>query len=166
LLDTHSGGGLTPAATATHLRDHGQGSWGARGVSVCMHVPGRSVTAASLIAVLPRQLDQGAPLRAYVALGSPCASIYVPAFLATSAGPPPFVPAQLWSETLWRAADSLRAHVENEPAARPAIRAVLDPVEDELWQEADDVVERPDRWAEVGRTWGQRALSAITSCLP
>jgi hypothetical protein len=70
--------GLSPAATAAHLRDHGHGPWGAPGapagrsappppppngildgaegapsVSVCMHVPQRSVTAASLIAVLP-----------------------------------------------------------------------------------------------------------------
>ena len=53
-------GGLTPAATAAHLRDHGTGPWGApgaegpgdfrrptasgedrRGVSICMHVRGR-----------------------------------------------------------------------------------------------------------------------------
>ena len=70
-LDSHRSGGLTPAATAAHLRDHGHGPWGApgssgpndppptevgadfSGVSVCMHVRGHSVTAASMIAVLP-----------------------------------------------------------------------------------------------------------------
>ena len=57
-LDSTAPGGLTPAATAAHLRDHGTGPWGSpgtpgpvhrpppgagedfRGVSVCMHVRG------------------------------------------------------------------------------------------------------------------------------
>src|SRR3984957_1999698 len=65
-LGSAGSGGLTPAATAAHLRDHGSGPWGAPGadgpvhgpphrvgaeaggVSVCMHA--RSVTAASMIA--------------------------------------------------------------------------------------------------------------------
>ena len=57
-LAGHPHGGLTPAAVAAHLRDHGQGPWGKPGVagpasppptevradftgiSVCMHVSG------------------------------------------------------------------------------------------------------------------------------
>jgi secernin len=181
--------GLSPAATAAHLRDHGHGPWGApgptgtrraaqppppdgavegaeapTGASVCMHVPQRSVTAASLIAVLPADLADGAPLRAYVALGSPCVSIYVPAFLRTAAGAPPFVPFELSSEVMWRAADVLRQHLERDPLAIGTIREVLDPIEDEIWQEADDVAERPDRWADVGSSWGPRALGALQAC--
>ena len=133
-------GGLTPAATAAHLRDHGNGPPGRarrrRAGTVCMHLPGRSVTAASLIAVLPTDLAAGAPLRAYVALGSPCVSIYVPAFVRTAAGPPPFVPRELSNEAMWWAADALRQRVEADPAAIGAIREVLDPVEEELWFEA------------------------------
>jgi secernin len=183
-------GGLTAAATAAHLRDHGHGPWGApgagdpaqpppaqatasedegdggSGVSVCMHRPGRSVTAASLIAVLPADLAAGAPLRAYVALGSPCVSIYVPAFVRTAAGPPPFVPRELSSETMWRAADALRQRVEADPAAIGAIREVLDPVEEELWFEAGDIADVPDRWADVAGSWGGRALAALQSCAP
>ena len=148
--------GLTPAAAASHLRDHD--------VGVCMHGPERSVTSASFITVLPHDLDEGAPLRAYVALGSPCVSVYVPAFLRTVAGPPPFVPIELSSETMWRSADTLRTQVEADPAALRHIREVLDPLEEELWSEADEIVERPDRWSEVASSWGRRALSALHSC--
>ena len=182
-LDSHQSGGLTPAATAAHLRDHGHGPWGApgtpgpndppptelgsdfSGVSVCMHVRGLSVTAASMVAVLPRHLPDGAPVVTYVAAGSPCVSIYVPAFPSTVAGPPPFVPFEISGEAMWRAADALRQQVEDAPQGIDDIRAVLSPVEDELWQEADDVMEEPHRWAEVGRSWGLRALGALESCL-
>jgi hypothetical protein len=175
--------GLTPSAVAAHLRDHGQGPWGAPGVpgpasappsevkadfsgiSVCMHVRDVSVTAASLIAVLPADLVAGAPVRAYVALGSPCVSIYIPAFPPTVARSPAFVPRELSHEALWRAADALRAQVEADPEAIGAVRERLNPIEDELWAEADDVVEQPERWAAVGHSWGQRALAAMTACI-
>jgi secernin len=176
--------GLSAAATAAHLRDHGNGPWGApgeggpaqpppvvatesgSGVSICMHGPGRSVTAASLIAVLPTDLAAGAPLCAYVALGSPCVSIYVPAFVRTAAGPPPFVPMELSGESMWRAADALRQRVEADPAAIGPIRQVLDPVEEELWFEAGQIAETPDRWPDVAASWGGRALAALQSCAP
>lgn len=176
-------GGLTPAATAAHLRDHGSGPWGApgdrggvtppprrlgpglSGVSVCMHVRDRYVTAASMIAALPESIADGAPLRVWVAAGSPCASIYVPAFPRSVAGPPPFVPFELSSEELWQAADAVRRHVEAEPDALADVRSTLDPVEDELWAEADDALEQPGRWAEAGAAWGARALGALRSCI-
>jgi secernin len=175
--------GLTPAAMVTHLRDHGRGPWGAPGTpgtaqpppavdagdttsaSVCMHLPQRSVTAASLVAVLPAELADGAPLRAFVALGSPCVSIYLPAFLRTASGPPPFVPFELSSEAMWRAADALRHQLVADPHAIGSIREVLSPVEDELWYEADEVAGRPDLWAAVGSSWGERALGALRACV-
>ncbi len=183
-LESTRPGGLTAAATAAHLRDHGTGPWGEpgapgpverpprgigkdfSGVSVCMHVRGRSVTAASMIAVLPGGIGEGAPLRVYIAPGSPCASIYVPAFPRTAGGPPPFVPLELSGEDLWHAADALRMRVEEDPDALPAARAVLQPVEDELWADADDVLDHPDRWAAAGATWGSRALHALRACIP
>jgi secernin len=181
-LESTPGGGLTAAATAAHLRDHGQGPWGApgargavdpppgaagdgRGISICMHGP-RSVTAASFIAQLPSAIADGAPVRAYVAPGSPCSSVYVPAFPRTVAGPPPFVPLELSGEELWHAADAVRQRVEADPSALPAIREVLRVVEDELWADADDVLEQPARWATVGSSWGGRALHALRSCIP
>jgi secernin len=174
-LDAHPGGGLTPAATAAHLRDHGNGPWGMpgahgladppSGVSLCMHAGEVSVTAASLIAVLPADAGSGEPLRTFVALGSPCVSVYVPAFPSTAFGPPPFIPFELSREDLWHAADTLRRQVEAEPASLSTIRQRLDPVEDELWSEADSVADRPDRWGDVGRDWGRRALHAMSSCI-
>ncbi len=176
-------GGLTPAATASHLRDHGTGPWGAPGsggpaaplprrvgsdfggVTVCMHVRGVSVTAASMIAELPTGILDGAPMRVWVAPGSPCASVYVPAFPRSVGGPPPFVPLELSSEELWQAADAVRQWVEEDPDALVQVRATLNPLEDELWAEADDVLERPDRWSAVGGSWGARALHALRACI-
>ena len=101
-----------------------------------------------------------------MALGSPCASVYVPAFPRTAAGPPPFVPLELSGEELWHASDAVRRRVEADPEALTAVREVLQPVEDELWADADDVLERPDRWAAAGATWGSRALHALRTCIP
>ena len=177
-------GGLTAAATAAHLRDHGTGPWGApgtdgpveapparvgedfRGVSVCMHVRGHSVTAASMIAELPAGIADGEPLRVFVAPGSPCASIFVPAFPRTATGSPPLVPLELSSEDFWHAADTLRRRVEAEPSVLAEVRAVLGPVEEELWAEADDVRAHPARATAAGASWGSRALQALRSCIP
>jgi secernin len=183
-LDSTPRGGLTARTTAAHLRDHGSGPWGApgepgpvlpppsrvgddcSGVTVCMHVRDVSVTAASMIAELPDGLGDGAPLRVYVAPGSPCASVYIPAFPRSMKGPPPFVPVELSGEELWRAADAVRQRVETEPEALSSVRAVLQPVEDEIWFEADELLEHPDRWASVAGSWGARALQSLTSCIP
>jgi dipeptidase len=182
-LASRTADGLDPATTVAHLRDHGHGPWGGPGVrgavdlppaetgadlsgwNVCMHVRGRVVTAASMVAVLPPGIGDGAALRAFVALGSPCTSIYVPAFPSTASGPPPFVPFELSSADLWHAADALRQRVEENPDALFDIRQQLDPVEDELWAEADDVAEQPGRWGEVGASWGPRAVGALSACL-
>jgi len=186
-LQSAPAGGLTAAATAAHLRDHGTGPWGApldrgrdgrvqpppshagadgSGWSVCLHVGEFAVTTASMIAELPHDVADGAPLRVFVASGSPCAAVYVPAFPRTAAGPPPFVPQELSGEALWRAAQAVRVRVEREPDALAEVRAVLQPVEDELWAEAGDVAERPDRWAAVGESWGARAMDALFACAP
>ena len=176
-------GGLTPAATAAHLRDHGAGPWGRPGsrgavtppprrigpdfggVSVCMHVRGSYVTAASMITELPEAIADGAPLRVWVAPGSPSASIFVPAFPRSVAGPPPFVPFELSTEELWHAADAVRRHVEGDPDLLAEVRGTLDHVEDELWAEADEILEDPARWAAAGVAWGARALDALLACI-
>jgi secernin len=180
-LAAHQSGGLTPAATVAHLRDHGHGPWGApgtggtadpppsrvgkdmSGVSICMHVRDHAVTAASLVAVLPDHLPDGAPLRTYVALGSPCVSIYIPAFPSTAGGLAPFIPFEVSRAELWHAAAALRTRVEADPDAIHGIRQVLGPVVGELWAEADDVADRPDLWGSVGASWGSRALAALLS---
>jgi hypothetical protein len=183
-LDSVAPGGVTARVTAAHLRDHGTGAWGVpglpgpvqpppsrvgedfAGVTVCMHVRGVSVTAASMIAELPDAVDHGAPLRVYVAPGSPCVSIYIPTFPRSAKGPPPFVPMELSGEELWRAVDSLRQRVESDPEVIVSIRAALQPLEDEIWFESDEVLEHPGRWAAVAGSWGARTLHALTSCIP
>ncbi len=110
------------------------------GVSVCMHIRGFQATAASLLADLPA--GSGEPLRAWVALGSPCVSVYVPVFPPPAA--PGGVPAVLAEEATWLRFRALRervetAHDDGDDEALVAVRAVLGPLEDELWEEADAV---------------------------
>ena len=119
-----------------------------------------------MIAELPTGIAECAPIRAWFAAGSPCTSIYVPAFPRSVAGPPPFVPPELSGEGLWHAADALRQRVEDDPAALAGIRELIGPIEDELWGEADSVLGQPDRWAVAGAAWGGRALHALRSCIP
>ena len=161
---------LTPGAVVAHLRDHGTGPWGGpgpagassdhrrfvppptevgadgTGITVCMHVPGLMATTASMVARLPG--PGTGPLRSWVALGSPCVSVYVPLLGL------PDLPAGL--DRLWRVGAELRARVEADGGELSGIRAVLDPLEAELWQEADGLVERPDRWrAFHSEAWGR-----------
>ena len=158
---------LTPAAFAAHLRDHGSGPWGApgsdpdmvsplpqkalpdgTGVTVCMHIRRYQNTTSSMIAELPAGPE--APLRAWVAPGSPCVSVYLPVF------PPAAVPPQLGDARVWSRFAALRDRVEREADALPEIRAVFGPLEAELWAEADEVAGRPDEHAAfVERAWAR-----------
>ena len=141
---------------------------GARRRSGCLHAPSRAQRHDGLPdrRVAHRGSRRCAMCAAYVALGSPCVSIYVPAFVRTAAGPPPFVPRELSNETMWWAAEALRQRVEEDPDALGPIREILDPVEEELWFEAGQIAETPDRWPDVAGSWGGRALAALQSCAP
>lgn len=133
------------------LRHHGERAWGrpgdpgddvspvpteihadGTGVTVCMHIRDYQATAASIVAELPHEDD--APTRAWVALGSPCASVYVPVF------PTACVPAELARVETWTRFAALRARVEDDPGALAHVRARLAPVEAELWDAADAAV--------------------------
>jgi secernin len=143
---------LTPADVVATLRHHGERPWGApggdqsdvsppptdvyddwSGVTVCMHVRGYQVTNASMVAELPE--DDTAPMRAWIALGSPCASVYVPVF------PPRIATPELGEAATWARLAALRDRVEGEHGAGELaeIRSVLGPLESELWEEADAV---------------------------
>jgi hypothetical protein len=118
----------------------------AEGFSVCMHLRDYQATAASMICQLP--VEASAPIRAWVASGSPCVSVYVPVF------PPDGVPAALATESTWKRFLALRDRVEHDDEALAEIRAVLAPVESALWDEADAVADSPDeRAAFVARSW-------------
>ena len=100
-----------------------------------MHVRGYQATTASMVC----RVDQNpsTETRAYVALGSPCVSVYVPVFPAAG------IPASLSDERTWARFAAARDRVEADPNALAEIRAVFSPVEDALWSEAD-VIEATD----------------------
>ena len=150
---------------AALLRHHGANPWGrpgddpaqtsglppavidrlGTGVSLCLHLADVQATTASMIASLPR--DQSEPLRAWVAPGNPCVTVFVPTFGVDGVAP------ELAQAGTWRRFETLRTRVDAARAAgapgsdardRSAtalaeIRAVLAPVEADLWDEADHV---------------------------
>jgi hypothetical protein len=83
-----------------------------------------------MVAELPA--DAEAPMRAWVALGSPCVSVYVPVF------PPALVPPELAAPSTWARFAALRDRVEADPDALAPTRAALAGVEADLWDAADD----------------------------
>jgi secernin len=162
-------GALSPADVVATLRHHGERPWGApdgdptdvspppvdvnpdwSGVTVCMHVRDYQVTNASMVAELPARPDS--PLRAWVAIGSPCVGVYVPGF------PPAGLPSELAEPATWARFARLRDRVEGHGGsdALAEIRAVLGPLEAELWEEADAAAGAPDRQqAFVASTWSR-----------
>jgi secernin len=167
---------LAPADFAAHLRDHGEGPWGSpgvednrvslppdhfspdgTGVTVCMHLRGFQNTTSSMICELPA--DPEAPLRAWVALGNPCCSVYVPVF------PPNHAPPALTQPATWQRFVQLRDAVEASPELLPRIRETFAPLERKLWAEADGVAPNPNQHAAfVQRAWERldQALDAAT----
>src|SRR5262249_61328426 len=139
-----AGAALTAADVVAPLRHHGERPWGApggdpadvslpptevhddwRGVTVCMHVGDYQATTASLVAELP--VDNGAPIRAWIALGSPCVSVYVPTF------PPDAVAPELSDPASWSRFAAVRDRVERDGSELEAVRAVLAPIAAALW---------------------------------
>jgi dipeptidase len=129
------------------LRHHGERPWGApgtpaddvappppeigddfSGITVCMHTRGADTTTASMVCELP--VDDTEVVRAWFALGSPCASVFVPAF-------PPFVAPELARPEEWWRFAALRERVERDAGCLAEVRAELAPVEAALWDEAD-----------------------------
>lgn len=141
----------TPQELVATLRHHGNGAWGApdgkpdavsplpdavgddfSGITVCMHTRGADTTTAAMVCELPVEPD--AVVRAWFALGNPCASVFVPAF-------PPHVAPELALPTSWQRFARLRERVEREEGALTDVRAQFAPVEAALWEEADALVE-------------------------
>jgi len=130
------GAAATPADIAHTMRSHGSrfsdgaipGEAGTdwSGYSVCMHRPEtHAQTTASMIA----ELRTEGPRRAWVALGNPCCSVYVPCF-------PPAAAPELADPAQWRRFARLRAQAEASPDRFAEIRAVLTRVEREIWADA------------------------------
>jgi len=136
---------VTPRDLARTLRDHGPGRGpselpgdiGAdfQGFSVCMHRrESHSQTAASMIA----EVRAATPRRAWVCLGNPCTSVYIPCF-------PPSAAPELADVQQWQRFAELRDRVEADPDRLADVRTALGAVEDELWHDADDALASGDR---------------------
>jgi secernin len=164
---------VTPADIVGTLRHHGDRAWGKpgddpgdvslpptevhddwSGITVCMHVRDYQVTNASLVAELPE--DPDAPLRAWVGLGSPCASVYLPVF------PPDVAPPELADPATWARFAALRDRVEANGADLVDVRAVLAPIEAELWEEADSVATERGRHATFASSAWSRVDNGLT----
>jgi hypothetical protein len=159
-------------AVVATLRHHGRDTWGrpgdesapcaipeepgadGRGVTVCMHVRDDQATTASMVAELTS--ERGRPQRAWVCLGSPCASVYVPVFAPT-------VPPELADPAQWARFARLRDRVERDPGALAEVRAELAPVETALWDEADALALADDRAAH--ETFARRAWRPVDAAL-
>jgi secernin len=121
-----------PRDLIAHLRDHGPDDEGLTDdvFSVCMHIRGVANTTAAMVADLPEDPDE--PLRAWVALGSPCASVFIPIF------PPDDVPKELGDEETWRRCAALRDRVEAKPSELGTISDRFGAIEAELWAQAEE----------------------------
>jgi len=146
-LPAVAGQAATPADLVAVMRHHGERPWGrpgddsadvsplpspdiqpdGTGVTVCMHVRDYQATAASMVCDLPRDPDE--PTRIWTALGSPCCSVYVPVPAPGSDGV-----AEVGEESTWQRFAELRRQVEADERALARVRAVLAPVEAELWR--------------------------------
>lgn len=178
-LAAPASGGRSAAARAAvaHLRDHGSGPWGApgsdgpvvgspravgadgTGVTVCMHIRDFEATTASMVADLP--VDGSGPRRAWVALGNPCASVFVPVVTPSPTMPAASVPGVLAHEASARRFAALSRAAEVDVSSLQAVRAVLAPVEDALWDEADTLDGDPARWRAFATGVEHRVLGAL-----
>ena len=180
-----SSSSLTSGARAAvaHLRDHGAGPWGAPGevgpvvpaprdtgvdgdgVTVCMHVRDFETTTASMVAVLPVLPEE--PARLWLAVGSPCASVFIPT-LGPSAGdgrsPHPGAgafPALLADDAFAPRMAQLARAAERDADVLARVRAVLAPLEAELWDEADAIGGDLAAWEGFAASASRRVGDAV-----
>ncbi|HTT87565.1 MAG TPA: hypothetical protein VMF60_09375, partial [Acidimicrobiales bacterium] len=163
-------------AAVAHLRDHGSGPWGApgdtgpvvgapaevsaegSGVTVCMHVRDFECTTASMVVELPA--DARVRGRVWVALGNPCASVFVPA-LAPTQTHAALVPDALADEALARRFAAVSRVAETDASALDSVRAVLGPVEEALWDEAESLGSDPALWKVFAAGVGARLAGSL-----
>jgi secernin len=158
-----------PRAVVAALRDHGPASAppepadvspDGTGWSLCLHA-GKTVTTASMVALLPA--DPVRPARAWVALGSPCSSVYVPIpvpDVVTGRRPLP-LPPLVGDPDVWHRFAALRDAVGSDPGALATVRDEFSVLEEALWDEADDLGSEPGPWASFGLAAGRRVGAAL-----
>ncbi len=123
------------------------------GWSLCLHAGETPVTTASMVAQVPA--DPGLRARAWVALGSPCVSVYVPIPVPDPAGAesPKFRPplaAAVGDGDVWERLAAVRDDVGGDAAALGVVRAELSVLEEALWDEADGLGDDPGAWSSFG----------------
>jgi len=172
-------------AVVAHLRDHGTGPWGApgspgpvvpapttvdadgTGVTLCMHIHDFEATTASMVAELGLDAvdtDDDVPPRAWIALGNPCASVFVPVLAPSPSTPRGSVPDALAGEQWARRFAALSRAAEVDLASLESVRSVLGAVEAELWDEADTLEsldEGPVRWQSFAAEAQRRIEGAL-----
>ncbi|HEY5023989.1 MAG TPA: hypothetical protein VII76_03350 [Acidimicrobiales bacterium] len=178
-LDTPASGAPSAAARAAvaHLRDHGTGPWGApgstgpvvaapravdadgTGVTLCMHIRDFEATTSSMVAELGA--DASGPGRAWVALGNPCASVFVPVVAPSPSRPDAPVPGFLAREASARRFAALARVAETGVGPLEAVRAVLGPLEAALWDEADTLEPDASQWRAFTAVAERRVLDAL-----
>ncbi len=137
------------------------------GVTVCMHVTGYMTTTASMVAELDP--DPDVPTRVWAAIGSPCASVYVPfVFPAPTRVKAAVIPGILGDGAEALKAAELRSLVESIPGSLEKVRSILGTLEDELWAKADFLVSNGDDervWEEFADEASARASTALVEAL-
>jgi hypothetical protein len=131
------------------------------GVTVCMHVRCFQATTAAMVAEL-RSVADGGPV-VWLALGSPCTSVFVPVWLGggTEAPGGPILPSLLADKAVWQDFVTLREAVEADGSKLVLVRAVLDPVEDDLFEMALDAGEDQGRWSSVAHAADKTVRAAL-----
>jgi len=138
-----------PADAVATQRFHGTVPWGApgrgdrpelppselgddlSGITVCLHIPGYQGTTAAMVCSIPAD---GASIRMWACLGSPCCGVYVPFVFGE-------VPPVLSDLGVVGRFVRLRDLVEADHGLLVEVRRVLDPIESELWERAASVAE-------------------------
>jgi hypothetical protein len=135
------------------------------GVTICMHLRKFQATTSSMVAELSADLER--PVRVWAALGSPCASVYIPFIVppAEYRQPAP-VAGVLCDEGSARRFADLRLSAEAVPSQLSHVREGLDELEAGLWEQADALADDPEAWERFAfrsSTETTRALNAMAS---
>jgi hypothetical protein len=130
-----------------------------------MHLRKFQATTSSMVAELSSDLDR--PARVWAALGSPCASVYIPFIVppASYRQPAP-VAGVLGDEASARRFADLRSLAEAIPSQLSRVREGLDELEAGLWQQADGLADDPEAWESFafrGSTATTGALNSMAS---
>ncbi len=124
-----------------------------------MHIRDFEATTASMVAELPAGRDDAG--RAWVALGNPCASVFVPVLAPSVSSPHAQIPGALAEERSARRFAALARAAERDVAVLEAVRAVFAPLEADLWDEADALDADPGAWRAYATSAQRRVGDAL-----